>query len=72
MSDWHYSKYESLQERKNMFKGFISLIIISGLIVGIIALLVFVVVIFKTHPEYFEPTSSLFYRFKQSIPSDFI
>lgn len=72
MSDWHYSKYESSKERKNMLKGFISLLIIALIISCVIALLVAFAAIYRTHPEYFEPQETLLNTFKYPTPTYFI
>ncbi len=67
---WFYSKQESVQERKYMFKGFLSMLGIALLIVAIIAFLVFFAAIYRTHPEYFESQEVLLDALKNSTPSD--
>lgn len=69
---WYYNKHESVQERKNMLKGFLTLLLISLIILAIVALLVFFVAIYRTHPEYFEPQEVLLDTFKNSTPTDLI
>ena len=68
---WHYSKYESVQERKYMFKGFLSMLVIVMMIAAVIALFVFFAAVYRTHPEYFEPAEVLLDTLKNSTPSDF-
>ena len=50
-NDWHFSQYMPRGERVNRIKGFLSLMLITFMIVCGVALMVYVLYIYRVHPE---------------------